>query len=225
MATLTISTSADGHDWARNDLTLANPWLIGATGNSPQTAYGQGLRSINVTLTGADTITEAYWDLLKKDNQFSNMYIRLTFTNEDNRSADWSDSSPNRPGDPAIQSSFIADQQLANNETDGVRYQFPTTSLLKGTFGSGADATISRAGWASGNALGSVCNSAQDGSAYSSGFDRKTWHDNDSSTASSEPALVLTYTPGSSAASLDWLAVSDVLQGSSPIRFVPTLGR
>jgi hypothetical protein len=197
MATLTITGSANGHDRERvRDLDNNVPWRLGGVGSSgSNTAYGMGFRAINVTLSGTDTITDAYMDVLKSSTQFSQMDQRWVFTDEDNRGANWSASSPNRPGDPAIQSSFIAVDTANISHTDAVRYQFPSDGTEQGTLGSGGDATISRAGWASGNALAVVCNSDQDASAYEN-FSRKSFHDVDSATASSEPSLVITYTAG-----------------------------
>lgn len=197
MATLTLTIAASAGDRSRvRDLDNVSPMYLGGVGTSgSNVAYGHGWRFVSVTLLGADTVTSAVLKLMKNGTAAGQLASRLTCTAEDNRAANWNANSPNRPGDPAIQSGSIAAETTNVTHTDGVVYDFPTTGTLQGTLGAAIEATVNRAGWASGNALGIVDNSDQDASA-SETFSRKAFHDFESATASSEPQIVITYTAG-----------------------------
>lgn len=194
MATLTLTIAANGGDRTRHrDTDNTSPMPVGGVGTSgSNVGYGDGWRFVSVTLTSADTVTSAALKLMKSGNDNSTVSTRITCTDEDNRGANWSASSPNRPGDPAIQSGSIVDESAAHNRTSGTVYDFPAAN--QATLGAAIEATVNRSGWASGNALGIVINSDQDASAYET-FARQSYHDFESATASSEPQLVITYTP------------------------------
>lgn len=200
MATLTLTVGASADDAILNDSSYddaSGTMNVGGVGTTPNTNYGQGWRFTSVTLSGADTVTAAYLALMKNGSQWSQMNCRWTAIDEDN-TATFSSGSP--PGARAIVSASIADDAQNVNQTDGTVYQFPPAGAGRTTLGAAIEAVLNRAGWASGNALGIVCNSDQDASAYQS-FARKVWHTYDSATSASEPQLVITYTAGATSTS------------------------
>lgn len=193
MATLTLTVAASTDDAQVSDTGYddsAATLLMGSAGSPFPANGGQGLRFTNVTLGPADTINLANLSLLKSTATWTNVDWRLTAINEDNTAA-FSSGSP--PGARAIVSGSIAAETLNNNHADATVYTFPSTSGLKGTLAAAIAAVLARAGWASGNAIGIVNNSAQD-AGHTASFSREFYHSWDSTTASSEPQLVIDYT-------------------------------
>jgi hypothetical protein len=190
--TLTVGASADDarlSDLGYDDSETA--MQVGGTGTT-NVNFGQGWRFTGATLAAADTVTAARIDLMKSGTQWNAITYRLTAIDEDN-TATFSSGSP--PGSRAIVSASITNEDLNLNKIDGTVYGYPTDSGQQSTLGAAIEAVVNRGGWASGNALGIVDNSDQDTSAYT-GFGRSLYHTYDSSTASSEPQLVITYTAG-----------------------------
>jgi hypothetical protein len=198
VATLDLVTAANSDDIEISDLSGASPIRFGGVSTGPLAGYGIGFSFPNCTLTGADTINSAYLSLMKSGtNAGTSIQARLVAVDEDNRGS-FTTSSPNRPGDPAIVSAQIAVVNLGSaTYTDGVRYEFPPASDTTGraTLAASLAAVFDRGGWASGNSICVVCNSAQDASAYQT-FSRSPFHDHNSATANSEPHLVIDYTAG-----------------------------
>lgn len=193
MATLTITVGANSDDYCLSDVDDPNPIQVGGVSASPAAGYGVGFRFSGVTLTAADTINSALISLMAAGTQFSTVDDRWATQDTDTTQA-FTNTNPNRPGDRAIRPTVI--QEVHNvNHTDATRYSFPTTSPLQVNLGTVVAQVLARSGWASGNALGLIDNSAQDASAFLD-FGRKSWHAFESVTASSEPQLVIDYTAG-----------------------------
>lgn len=193
MATLTLTVSQSTDDAQVSDTGYddsGTTLLMGSAGSPAVTNGGQGLRFQGVSLTGGDTINLVTLSLMKSTATWTNVDWRLTAIDEDNTAA-FSSGSP--PGARAIVSASIAAETLNINHADGSVYTFPSTTPLKTTLAAAVSAVLDRAGWASGNALGIVNNSAQDAGRTSS-FSRELYHSWDSTTASSEPQLIIDYT-------------------------------
>jgi len=193
MATLTLTLGASADDALINDLAYddtATTMNVGGVGSAPQANYGEGFRFTNVTLAGADTINSAILKLMKSGTQWSTQDNRWTCVDADNTPTF---SSGNPPGSRAIVATIV-DESNNVNETDGTVYNFPRGSGDQTAFGGAIANVTGRAGWASGNALAVVNNSDQDASAHQT-FTRKSFHTWDSSVGSSEPQLVIDYTP------------------------------
>lgn len=194
MPTLTLTVVQGSDDASMSDAGVfedaTNPITIGGIGTANPTNGGQGLRFQNVTLTGADTIDSAYLALMKAGAQWQNVDWRLTAINEDNTPTF---TSGNPAGSRAIVSGSIAAETLSVNRTADTVYNFPSTTPLKATLAAAIAAVLDRGGWASGNALAIVNNSFQDAS-HAANFSREQYHPYESSTAASEPQLVINYT-------------------------------
>ena len=199
MATLTLTVAASADDAVIDEFTggyddTSTFQFYGQPGASPPSNYGAGLRFTNVTLTGADTITSAQIKLMKDTTEFINVPWRLAVVDQDN-TATFSSGSP--PGARAIVAT-IAFESVNTNHTDGTVYSFPVNATQQGNLGTALGTVFDRGGWASGNAVAIVSSSDQDAS-VTLGYGRETHHNYDSSVASSEPQLVITYTAGAAA--------------------------
>jgi hypothetical protein len=224
VATLTLTVAANSDDYEFSDAdnpNSGNPIRLGGV-NTTTAGHGIGFRFDNVTLTSADTITSVRLSLMKSGSQWSQMSCRWAFENSDD-AAPFSGSSPNRPGDRPIVSGSIADQSLDRNETDGTRYEFPSTTPLRTTLAAGLTAVLARGGWVSGNAVALICNSDQDASAYTTSA-RKNFHGYESATASSEPQLIIDYTPGSSGTAHSGSAVAAATLNATAAATVERVG-
>ena len=194
MATLTLTVGASADDAIINDSAYDDTGTtmnVGGVGTSPNTNFGQGWRFTGVTLNGSDTVTSAVMKLMKSSTQWLTCDHRWTAILEVNTATF---SSGSAPGSRSIATN-IAGESLNVNHTDGTVYDLPSTGGLQSTLGAAIDEVISQGSWASGNALAVVNNSDQDASANQT-FGRESYHTYDSSTSSSEPQLVITYTPG-----------------------------
>lgn len=199
MATLTLTVFSSTDDAVINDIGYADSTLVSASAGNigtpgPATTAansGQGWRFTGVTLSASDTINSAILKLMKNGTAFSQQNNRWTFANEDNAATF---SSGSAPGSRAIVASPITDNNNVN-ETTGTVYNFPRSGANQTTFGARLASVLARGGWSSGNAVAVINQSKQDAS-QGTGFNRKVWHDWDSATASSEPQLVIDYTPG-----------------------------
>ena len=195
MATLTLTLAASADDAALSDLGYDDSGTtmnVGATGTSSGN-YGQGWRFTNVTLTSADTVTSVKLQLVKNGDQWVTYINRFTCINEDNTAA-FSSGSP--PGSRAIVATIVVDNTNVN-ELGGTTIDLPHASGDQDSLAAAVQAVINRAGWASGNAIAIVNNSAQDASAET-GFARKSFYTYNNG-AGFEPKLVITYTPGAAA--------------------------
>lgn len=205
MAQLVLTTLANADDLGIADAEASNPMSVGGVTTTPIAGHGQGWRFDGVTLTGADTISSAVLSLMKNGTLFSLQENRWTVEDSDD-AAQFSTSSPTRPGDRAILTP-IGDSQ-DSNQTDGTRYDFPYAGADQTTLGARIATVLDRAGWASGNAIAILNNSDQDASAVQS-FARKNFHDHNSATANSEPTLTITYTAAAATLALVGRTVLD----------------
>jgi nitrogen fixation protein len=190
MASVTYTVGASADDASINvsgsyEDTATTQNLPGA--GTTTTNYGHGWRFTNVTLTDGDTPQAAHLSLMKSGGHWNGVDWRLAAIAEDN-TATFSSGSP--PGSRAI-TTVVAENQN-QNKADGTRYDYPSTAALQADFADSIWEVFARGGWASGNALGIVCNSDQDASA-STANNGNTYHTWDSSTSSSEPQLVIDY--------------------------------
>lgn len=212
MATLTLTVGASADDARLSDLgydDTETAMQVGGTGTT-NANHGQGWRFTNVTLSSTDTINSAILKLMKSTTQFSQQNNHWTCMAADNI-ATFSSGAP--PGSYAPVATIVDDQNNVN-ETTGTVYNFPRSAGNQTTFGGAIANVLARAGWASGNALAVGNNLDQDTGEYTT-FARKLWHTYDSTTASSEPQLVIDYTAGAAASTANFFPFFDKRQGQS----------
>ena len=155
MATLTLSVAASGDNYAITDAdNPSGPSLItvGGVGTTPLAGHGAGFRFTGASLLDGATINSAYLSLMKSGSTWPFLDHRWTFENSDSP-ASLSGSSPNRPGDRAIVTSGIVDEQPSFSLTNGTRYSFPQSSGNKTALGANLQTVTDRAGFTSTIAL------------------------------------------------------------------------
>lgn len=176
----------------------------GGVSPTPGANFGEGQRIPNVTIPNGATVSAATIDLVS-NGAFTTVKWRLTAIDEDN-TATFSSGSP--PGSRNITSANISDETVNSNHVAGTRYSFPTTGALQTTLGAACQTVFARAGWSSGNALGIVCNSAKDGSAYQN-FSREQMRTYDNAAADAG-TVTITYT---SSSGIPFFMQTDLLTG------------
>lgn len=209
MATLTLTVGASADDAFINDTAYNDTntqMSIGGVGTTPNVNFGYGWRFTNITLGATDTINSGIMKLMKLDAHWGVVTNRWTCVNEDNTATF---SSGNPPGSRAIVATIVGESNNINHAA-GTVYSYPVASGDQTSFGGVIDDVLARGGWASGNALAVIDNSDQDASAYQN-FSREEYHTWDSSTASSEPQLVIDYTAGVSVRIKDMISEHGVM--------------